>query len=376
MAHEASINSVVFDQGGEKAATTSDDYTVRLWAVGDEPGKVVARKRYPGSESSAFSPDGRLLMTEGAEFNDRQLFTTSDGKPFGRPIPVGGVTTAVAFSADGERLFVSSRDGGQIWNVLSQDPIGKQIAAGWVDHAAFTSDGKLLTVSIEGAPRFWDASTGEPVGQPLTFLGIPRAASLSPDEKFVVAASRNTTARIWNLSTKAPVGAVLRHDARIWSAVFSPDGRFVLTASDDKTARLWDAHTGRPAGDPLRHDSEVKHATFSHDGSLVLTASEDGTVQVWDTASSMAVGRARYAGKSVGSAIFSTDDQNVLAISATAAIVLPFAETDRLRSLTYGCTSIGEQHDLVVLEQKYGIERLEPICGSNPPFSVQLDSLR
>jgi WD40 repeat protein len=220
MVHEAPINSAIFSGRGHQVATASDDYTVRLWTVGDESGKVVAQKRYPGSESSAFSPDGKFLMTEGADSDDRKLFTVPDGKPFGKPIPVGGFTTAVAFSTDGTRVFISSRKGGQVWDVLSQNTIGKPIAAGWADDASFTSDGRLLTVSSQDAPRFWDARTGEPVGQPLTYLGIPRAARLSPDEKYLVTASRNTTAQIWNLSTKARVGQVLRHDARVWSAVF------------------------------------------------------------------------------------------------------------------------------------------------------------
>jgi hypothetical protein len=120
----------------------------------------------------------------------------------------------------------------------------------------------------------------------------------------------------------------------------------------------------------------VKEATYSHDGTLILTASEDGTVQVWDAASGVAVGTSRYIGESVGSAIFSTDDQNILAISARAATVLPFTKVDRLQGLTYGCISIGEQRDLAAVERKYRIEGLKSICGSNPPFPVQLDRLR
>jgi tetratricopeptide (TPR) repeat protein len=65
------------------------------------------------------------------------------------------------------------------------------------------------------------------------------------------------------------------------SAAFSPDGRFVVTASQDSTARVWEAATGKAIGEPLRHDKQVLSAAFSPDGQRVLTASEDGTTRAW-----------------------------------------------------------------------------------------------
>jgi hypothetical protein len=62
---------------------------------------------------------------------------------------------------------------------------------------------------------------------------------------------------------------------------FSPDGRFVLTASFDSTARLWDAETGHPVSDAYRHEQRVIAAGWSGEGTRLLTASYDKTGRLW-----------------------------------------------------------------------------------------------
>src|SRR5438093_13266020 len=72
-------------------------------------------------------------------------------------------------------------------------------------------------------------------------------------------------------------------------ARFSPDGRYVVTASDDSTAQVWDVRPGQLLTEPLMHTNQVaqsenwvRWAEFSPDSRLVVTASEAWTACVWD----------------------------------------------------------------------------------------------
>jgi len=69
----------------------------------------------------------------------------------------------------------------------------------------------------------------------------------------------------------------------IVSVAFSPDGKYVLTGSDDTTAKLWDAATGAVVRNFLEHTDGVYGVAFSPDGKHVLTGSWDGTAKLWDT---------------------------------------------------------------------------------------------
>ncbi len=81
------------------------------------------------------------------------------------------------------------------------------------------------------------------------------------------------------------LGQLLFHDDSVTDVAFSPDSRWLLTASADSTARVWDVATGKPRFDaPLRHDLFILQASFSNDGSRIVTASADRTARVWDSA--------------------------------------------------------------------------------------------
>ena len=72
--HRGEVNVIRFSPDGKRAATGSDDGTVRLWdtATGQEivtlKGDTTGvRGGPPDVESVAFSPDGRLLATAGRD---------------------------------------------------------------------------------------------------------------------------------------------------------------------------------------------------------------------------------------------------------------------------------------------------------------------
>ena len=73
------------------------------------------------------------------------------------------------------------------------------------------------------------------------------------------------------------------HTSWLTSVAFSPDGKYALTGSDDTTARLWDLTN--PTAEPIvliGHTDVITSVAFSQCGKYALTGSEDNTARLWD----------------------------------------------------------------------------------------------
>ena len=137
----------------------------------------------------------------------------------------------------------------------------------------------------QGEIRLWDVASGEPVGQPLTnHTADVVSLEFSPDGKFLVTASDDTTARIWDANTWKNLYELPGHTSKLHTARFSPDSRYIVTAGEwpDTSARVWDTNTGVLLAVLQGHSGVVKSAAFSPNSRWVVTASEDGTARVWD----------------------------------------------------------------------------------------------
>jgi hypothetical protein len=107
-----------------------------------------------------------------------------------------------------------------------------------------------------------------------------RAMAFTPDNRWLVTASADTTVRLWDMqaSGKPMARFVLRgHNGEVRAIAISPDNHWLITGGEDDIARLWDltaadpsahsiilpGHTGpvwsvafSPASQPLRGDGQ------------------------------------------------------------------------------------------------------------------------
>jgi WD40 repeat protein len=267
---------------------------VQLWqtATGQRIGTALPAVGHGRYRAVAFSPDGTMLATLGADGAAR-IWNVTTQQEIGAPMTVGGpsaLTGAVAFSPNGRTLVTVGAGGqAQLWSVATHRAFGKPMAAGPATTVAtFSPDGTTLaTAGGDGSVRLWDVATQQEIGTPMTADAQPvYAAAFSPGGGTLATAGGDGSVRLWDVATQQEIGTPMTADAQpLYAAVFSPGGGTLATAGGDGSVRLWDVATQQEIGTPMTAGTQpVYAAAFGPGGSTLATADGDGTARVWDVA--------------------------------------------------------------------------------------------
>ncbi len=108
------------------------------------------------------------------------------------------------------------------------------------------------------------------------------AVVITPDGRFVLSGSQDTTIRLWNLTTREFLWVFEGHTEQILSLAVSHDGRYVASGSQDKTIRLWNLETGRAQWITRGHSRGVTALAFTPDGRHLVSGGWDGTLRLWN----------------------------------------------------------------------------------------------
>lgn len=321
-----------------------------------------------GACAVAVSPDGNLIATGGWGkaihlWHLRGEQTARVASLYGH----GACIRALAFSADGSRLFSSAgvdnhpdRSDVRAWDVYAHvrtfrrgcrypvdgqprmlmedlrgraiDPISGLPIPQLVAYKQLAEDDKIglfeskLEHSVQ-APAGPLKATGKDVKPPSVEVvnvrtgqrrrydgmkGSPRCVRLSPDGRYLAAAGFNPTTCLWDVES----GKLLHQFATGTSpgCHFSPDSRFLVTAGDDREVRVWDTQTGQQKILLHGHTDVVWSAVYSHDGSRIASASWDTTVKLWDAATGEMLLTLRGHTQPIWNIQFDTNDANLFTL--------------------------------------------------------------
>ena len=417
------VTSASFSRDGRLVLTTTGRGTT-VWRADTGHSVAVLEKR--AATKGAFSPDGRLVATldagkhapvrvfdsrtgrllhvlaprivgkptelEGVAFSKRLLATTGfqgtylwnprTGRQVGsRLVDKPGVTTAAAFSPDGNLLAVAGQDGGvRIWDVAKGDRLfyfpahnGPVFTVAWSPGGLFLADGskdrtvhvlsangtlggrvvgnlvghgsavravawspnggRLLSGSDDHRARLWDTQFDQEL---LPLRGAHRGggaveASFDPTGRRIVSAGTDGTARIWSVRSRRLLHE-LSHKRAVEDSEFSPDGRLVVTASSDGTAGIWDSTTGARLR-TLHEGAPVSVARVSPDGTIVMTGDTGGGLRLWRTGDGKPIGRGQQQGK-VTDAVFARDGKTVASAGLAGVTEWSVPSAKRIRILS------------------------------------------
>ena len=374
MKHENEVTSAQFSPDGKYIVTASDDKTAKIWdaQTGKQVGETMRHERYV--RSAQFSPDGNYIVTA-SDDNTAKIWNAKTGKQVGETMRHERYVRSAQFSPDGKHVVTKSGDyTANVWSIYNNsvkttitithkeqvratdfmqdsinfgDVIFGDIVSELVGHShsnkyykgpfitnskernrkflrhedhvnsvQFSPDGKyIVTASDDSTAIVWNAKTRVQVGETMKHEGSVHSAQFSPGGEYIVTAS-NDLVTIWDAKTGKQVGETMKHEDWVTSAQFSPDGNYIVTASADSTAIVWGAKTGRQVGETMEHRDYVYSAQFSPNGKYIVTASDDSTARIWDALTGGQVGKTMEHHSYVYSARFSPDGKYIVTTSS------------------------------------------------------------
>lgn len=229
--------AVAVSPDGSRAAAGCKDGVVREFAVKD--GNLLRElKGHLGYiRALAYTHDGSRLLSS-ADDGSIRVWDMNSLEPVGRLEGHRGGVLSIAVSPDDKRVVSGGRDGTvRLWDLAQT----KQITIfkghhSWVDAVAFAADGnRIVSASRDSQLLVWDIESGKPAKE--IDLGGPAFALATRGSAAYIAVGVNVACL--DLSTGKTVKDLKGHQQTVNGLAMSPDGKWLVSASGDTTLLVW-----------------------------------------------------------------------------------------------------------------------------------------
>ncbi|MGC1375137.1 MAG: hypothetical protein WA821_02885 [Anaerolineales bacterium] len=297
--YSAMLSQAVFSSAGGLVASVGAG---RLVEVRDAN---TGKRRYSlaGNAPLAFSPDGKILayaqgvesaipMTENSYNRQLALVDAGTGKALPGDLPCPGAS-ALAFSPDGKMVVYGGANYDGNCDLQIHDVTSGKLTLDFAkvegnerlsfDSLAFSPNGKFLALGGYTVTLL-DAKTGQKLRE-ITDLGKAEVV-FSPDSRYLVIdgvggfSSDGKKVQVLDVATGQVMFVLTTSQSTINKMAFSPDGQLLAIAGH--SMELWDAWTGQPLSRQEKVASDtIVGLGFNPDGDGLLTVKDNSAVQHW-----------------------------------------------------------------------------------------------
>ena len=308
------IKFAVFSPNGFQIATGAEDGLITIWNLNQNNNSIDTRKHRSEIITLEFSPDGRFLVSGGAD-GAAVVLDPKTGNEVFRSLHSDQVRD-IAFSHNGRWFVTASKDRYvRVWDTDT----GKQLLivsqSNAVQQVQVTeNDDWITTTGDDKTVRIWNAITGTELVQ-IPLKGKGSELIFSKDDHYLMTGDQAGYVNIWDISHIPAPNNILQFDGVTASALYSPSGNLVA-ASDDK--KIWVLNpknlstlTTRPSGSPaLDLKSNIVRMVFSSKDRWVAALNTGNEVVLYNTQNRS--GRTIVPANPVSGLAFSPDEKFLL----------------------------------------------------------------
>ncbi|RKU21633.1 hypothetical protein C6499_21790 [Candidatus Poribacteria bacterium] len=258
------------------SVSNADDLTV-----------TYAYSLYSGSESVAFSPDGKYIATGDGD-GDVGFWEVGDDEPIDY-VNLGGEVQGVAFSPDGRHLAAEGSDGNVIvWllDVATRTTVSGTYVhddADNINSIAYSPDGNYVAVAVDLQWAFlWDLNSGSVWGWGKLGASEVYDVAFSPDGRYLTTGNDNGDLTLWEVSSwwdDDVTSTDYKPGGNVRSVAFSPDGRYLAADGYDGSStyvNIYNVDTGRVEWQI--NSGNVYAIAFSPNGEYIALGDNDGVI--------------------------------------------------------------------------------------------------